>query len=98
MRLLDFQLDQALGWGFQATRLTDEFRFAAYQESRAPETRIILWKKPSGRLVFFTSTKGGNPEPGDVIVSFAPPRPEKNATSTVRLTEKPDSDAPLPPE
>ena len=98
MRLLDFQLDQALGWGFQATRLTDEFRFAAYQESRAPETRIILWKKPSGLLVFFTSTKGGNPEPGDVIVSFAPPRPEKNATSTVRLTEKPDSDAPLPPE
>jgi len=98
MRLLDFQLDQALGWGFQATRLSDEFRFADYQASRSAETRIILWKKPSGRLVFFTSTKGGNPEPGDVVIAFAPPRAEKNASPPPRLTEEPDLSMPLPPE
>jgi NhaP-type Na+/H+ or K+/H+ antiporter len=98
MRLLDYQLDQALGWGFQATRLTDEFRFTAYQESRAPETRIILWKKPSGRLVFFTSTKGGTPEPGDVVIAFAPPRPEKTTAASHGLTRTTESPIPLPPE
>lgn len=97
MRLLDFQLDQALGWGFQATKLTETFRFAAYRESRAPETRLILWKKPSGRLVFFTSTKSGTPEPGDVVISFGPPRPEKSQPSE-RLTEMPDGPVQLPPE
>ncbi len=98
MRLLDFQLDQALGWGFQATKLTDEFRFAAYQESRSAETRIILWKKPSGKLVFFTTSKRGNPEPGDIVIAFGPPRQDKTTPVTPRLTEKPEGVATLPPE
>lgn len=98
MRLLDFQLDQALGWGFQATRITEEFRYAAYKENRAPETRVILWKKPSGRLVFMTSTKSGSPEPGDVVIAFGPPKTEKNAGLHERLTERPDGPVTLPPE
>jgi NhaP-type Na+/H+ or K+/H+ antiporter len=98
MRLLDFQLDQALGWGFQATRITEEFRYASYKESRAPETRVILWKKPSGRLVFLTSTKAAHPEPGDVVIAFGPPRTEKTAANQERLTERPEEGAQVPPE
>jgi NhaP-type Na+/H+ or K+/H+ antiporter len=62
------------GWTFQSTRLTEEFDWQTYVESRLEEARIILWRKPDGSLVFETNSNGTQPQKGDVILSFAPSR------------------------
>ena len=76
LRSLDFQLEHIRGWGFQATRITEEFSYQDYLDSRAEGARVILWRKPAGKLVFRVATDKGNPEAGDLVISFAPPRTE----------------------
>jgi hypothetical protein len=80
LRSLDFQLEHIRGWGFQATRITEEFSYQEYLDNRAEGARVILWRKPSGKLVFRAATEKSNPEPGDLVISFAPPRAEKKST------------------
>jgi hypothetical protein len=80
LRSLDFQLEHIRGWGFQATRITEEFSYQEYLDSRAEGARVILWRKPSGKLVFRATTEKSSPEPGDLVISFAPPRAEKKST------------------
>lgn len=77
LRSLDFQLEHIRGWGFQTTRITEEFSYQQYLDSRAEGARVLLWRKPSGRLVFRAATEKSSPEPGDLVISFTPPRPEK---------------------
>ena len=74
---LDFRLLQRRirnEWGFQSTRMTDEYDYAAFQEHRSENTRIVLWKRPDGQIVFATNSKGTSPQKGDVVLSFAPPK------------------------
>ncbi|MCI5074229.1 sodium:proton antiporter [Oricola sp.] len=68
-----------MGWSFQSTRLTDEFTFEDYLESRPEDTRVILWRKPDGALIFHCNCNGSKPHPDDEILSFAPPRPADKA-------------------
>ncbi len=77
LRSVDFQLEHFRGWGFQVTRITEEFSYQHYLDSRAEGARVLLWRKPSGKLVFRATTDKSNPEPGDLVISFAPPRAEK---------------------
>ncbi len=77
LRSVDFQLEHFRGWGFQVTRITDEFSYQHYLDSRVAGARVLLWRKPSGKLVFRATTDKSNPEPGDLVISFAPPRAEK---------------------
>lgn len=76
LRSLDFQLEHIRGWGFQTTRITEEFSYRQYLDSRAEGARVLLWRKPSGKLVFRAATEKSNPEAGDLVISFAPPRTE----------------------
>ncbi|PHP67575.1 sodium:proton exchanger [Zhengella mangrovi] len=79
----DFQVNIARGWGIQATRLSEEFTFDKYLETRAEGTRMILWRKPSGQLVFASTTgKDVVPQAETVILSFAPPKADGQARST----------------
>jgi NhaP-type Na+/H+ or K+/H+ antiporter len=91
LRLIDFLLAHANRWGFQATRITEEFSYEAYLESRGAGTRVILWRKPSGRLVFLTTAKKATPERGDTVIAFGPPRPVKPKEPP---KEPPTEDAP----
>ncbi|MDA1040230.1 MAG: sodium:proton antiporter [Planctomycetota bacterium] len=77
LRSVDFQLEHFRGWGFQVTRITEEFSYQHYLDSRVAGARVLLWRKPSGKLVFRATTDKSNPEPGDLVISFAPPRAEK---------------------
>jgi len=77
LRILDFQFDHIRGWVFQATRITDEFTYTNYIENRVEGARVLFWQKPSGKLFFRTTTEKSHPEPGDLIISFTPPRQEK---------------------
>ena len=59
------------GWTFQATKLTEEFDYDAYLNSRAEEAIVLLWAKPSGKLVFAAGATG-TPSTDDRIISFTP--------------------------
>ncbi|HDZ73454.1 MAG TPA: sodium:proton antiporter [Aurantimonas coralicida] len=74
------------GWTFQATRLTDEFGYERFAETRPEETHVLLWIKPSESLVFAASEGSGEPDEGDTIISFGPPRPEREQDKIVKAT------------
>ena len=59
------------GWTFQATKLTEEFDYDAYLNSRAEEAIVLLWVKPTGKLVFAAGATG-TPSTDDRIISFTP--------------------------
>tara|TARA_R110000751_G_scaffold249930_1_gene349557 strand:- start:16929 stop:18758 length:1830 start_codon:yes stop_codon:yes gene_type:complete len=62
---------ESTGWTFQVTTLTADFGYEAYLQSRREDTIILLWVKPSGRLVF-ASTANSDPSADDRILSYAP--------------------------
>ncbi|TFF18727.1 sodium:proton antiporter [Jiella endophytica] len=78
------------GWTFQATRLTAEFRLEQFHESRPEGTLPVLWIKPSHEIVFAVGEGAGEPATGDTIISFGPPRAEREQEKIVRgtLTER----------
>ncbi|PWV99215.1 sodium/proton antiporter (CPA1 family) [Hoeflea marina] len=63
------------GWTFQITRLTDEFNWDTYQQTRADNAMIMFWIKPSGAIIF-ASVSGSKPQANDRVLSFALPRDE----------------------
>ena len=74
------------GWNFQATRLTDEFSYEKFVETRAEGTQILLWIKPSSALVFAASEGSGDPVEGDTIISFGPPRADRDQEKIAKAT------------
>ena len=78
------------GWAFQATRLSEEFGIAEFHETRPDGTLPILWIRPSQEIIFAAGEGAGEPAAGDVIVSFGPPRAEREQEKIVRgtLTER----------
>ncbi|HEX2020284.1 MAG TPA: sodium:proton antiporter [Aurantimonas sp.] len=74
------------GWNFQATRLTDEFEYSRFLETRSEGTHVVLWIRPSGSLVFAASQGSGTPSEGDTIISFGPRRAEREHEKIVKAT------------
>ena len=60
------------GWGFQGTKLSDEFSFSDYLDTRCPETQLILWAKPNGNLIFRNVAVDMEPKSGDLLIAFGP--------------------------
>ncbi|MEN3794616.1 sodium:proton antiporter [Fulvimarina sp. MAC3] len=75
------------GWVFQSTRLTEEFDYDDFHEERPPETQVILWIKPSGAIIFATVEGAGDPVTGDRLISFTPPRQDRNREKIEKATE-----------
>ena len=74
------------GWTFQITRLTAEYGFDAYLNSRPEGAIVLLWIKPSGAIVF--ASAGGKPAEGDRILSFAVPKDEARADAAEASARK----------
>jgi len=65
---------QAEGWVFRRTRLSEQFRLADARETLPDAAQMMLLLRPSGQMRFFTHASAPEPQPGDTIVSFGPPR------------------------
>lgn len=72
------------GWTFQATRLTEEFPLEKFTETRPEGTHIVLWVRASGTLIFAAAEGSGMPALGDTIISFGPPRAEREREKIAR--------------
>lgn len=61
------------GWAFTATKLTEEFDFNDFQETRPKNTVILLWVDGAGLITFEQGRNTSEPAAGDTIISFGPP-------------------------
>ncbi|MEO0544548.1 MAG: sodium:proton antiporter [Pseudomonadota bacterium] len=87
MTLRDLKAHIRENWVFQSTRLTDEYTYEQFTEARMDGSRMILWRKPDGRLVFASNCAGAKPQANDVILQFTPPKPAKQENGK----QKPDT-------
>lgn len=69
----------ASGWEFTRTRLTEEFDFADFLESRPTETVVLFVIKPNGRIEPAPNPKRTKFAVDDYLFSFGPPAESKRS-------------------
>lgn len=77
------------GWSFRKTRISDQFDFADAKAVLPDDADMLLLLRKNGTLRFFTHASRPTPQPGDVIVSYAPPKlREPDATTENEIGEE----------
>ncbi|MGB5210831.1 MAG: sodium:proton antiporter [Gammaproteobacteria bacterium] len=77
------------GWVFSRTRLTDSYTYSEFLGDADSRALQILLVKDDGRSLFLSPQQELEPGPGDVLVSYGPPR---QAESTVPAASPPLED------
>jgi hypothetical protein len=83
----DVQQHQREGWEFRRTTMSEKFALDDAKITLSDAANMLLIVKPDGRMRFFTHASAPEPQLGDTIISYSPPRrprPEK----AVRRKEK----------
>ena len=62
------------GWAFRKTRISDQFDFEAAQAHLPDDADMLLLVRKNGALRFFTHASRPTAQPGDVVISYAPPK------------------------
>ncbi|MFB0611792.1 cation:proton antiporter [Aurantiacibacter poecillastricola] len=70
----DVQQRQMEGWVFRRTKLSEKFDLDDARDTLPEAASMLLLVKPEGDLRFFTHAAEPEPQPGDTIISYAPPR------------------------
>ncbi|WP_328804911.1 cation:proton antiporter [Parasphingopyxis marina] len=66
------------GWVFTRTKITEKFGIEDLKANLDEEALLVCVMKPSKKLLFFSTDARPVIEPGDIVVSYAPPEtPEK---------------------
>ncbi len=92
----DVHLRQMEGWVFRKTKLSDQFKLEDAEEMLPEAANMLLILSPSGDLRFFTHASTPEPEAGDTIVSFSPPRESTSDVATVKNNGKSSDERPQP--
>jgi len=75
------------GWVFTRTKLSDEYTFDSYLESRAEDAELLTDIKADGSLSFSTVAVRPKGKAGDILLSFAPEKANSEETER-RKAEK----------
>jgi len=62
-------------WVFTRTKITGKYGLEDLRKNLDPEAALICVMKPDRRLLFFSTDARPIVEPGDIVVSYAPPEP-----------------------
>lgn len=98
----DVQQRQQEGWVLRRTKLSEQFDIDAARETLPDAANMLLLIKPDGKLRFFTHASAPEPQPGDAIISFSPPRERteekaaRNAERNAARKRTPDDPEPEP--
>ena len=65
---------QAQGWVFRKTRLSEQFNLEDAELMLPEAANMLLLLRANGSLRFFTHAAAPEPQAGDIIISFSPPR------------------------
>ena len=74
LSVADVHERQMDGWVFRRTKLSDQFNLEDARETLPEAANMLLLIRPNGDLKFFTHASAPEPQQGDTIVSFSPPR------------------------
>jgi NhaP-type Na+/H+ or K+/H+ antiporter len=69
----ELQMRVAAGWSFGRTRITEVFGYEAYRARLSDGAEPVAVMKPDKRLLLFSTTQRPVVEPGDMMLTFAPP-------------------------
>lgn len=67
------------GWQFSRTRLTDSYTYSEFLGDADSRALQVLLLKADGRSLFLSPQQEVEPESGDTLVSFGPPRQPETA-------------------
>jgi hypothetical protein len=82
------------GWVFTRTKITEKFGIEDLKINLDEEALLLCVLKPSKKLLFFSTDARPVIEPGDIVVSYAPPEtPEKQRAQHEKKDQHPK---PLP--
>lgn len=76
------------GWSFRKTRISERFDFDALKAVLPQGADLLLLLRPNGVLRFFTHASRPVPEPGDIVLSYAPPDPDAAETRRAKRARK----------
>lgn len=91
----DVQQRMLEGWVFRRTRLSQQYDLADARDNLPAAANMLLLVKPGGELRIFTHASRPEPEAGDTIVSFSPPRAAAEQAQAARRRRK-SADKPQP--
>jgi NhaP-type Na+/H+ or K+/H+ antiporter len=74
-------------WRFQKTSFSENFDYAAFKAQAPPEAMAVLLRRADGSLRLLSAEDTPQPKPGDVLLSFVPPK-----TATVRNADAKTAD------
>lgn len=78
---------QKEGWIFRRTKLSEQFNMEDMLGTLPDQANMLLLLKPTGELRFFTHALTPEPQPGDTIISFSPPRDAVEEKAARRAAE-----------
>ena len=82
---------QQEGWVFRSTKLSEQFNMEDALGTLPEAANMLLLLKPDGEMRFFTHALTPEPQPGDIVISFSPPRDtveEKVARNSARSDKR----------
>ncbi|MBH5321500.1 cation:proton antiporter [Aurantiacibacter sediminis] len=84
----EVQQRQSEGWVFRYTKLSEQFNLEDALNTLPESADMLMLMKPNGELVFFTHAAAPEPQPGDSIISFTPPREKSEERIAKKTTKK----------
>ncbi len=78
------------GWDFRKTRLSEKYGLEDARKELPDEAEILVLVRDGGKLHFFSHASRPKPQPGDTVVSYAPPR--ETAKARAKKTPPPKGD------
>ena len=83
----DVQQRQREGWVFRRTKLSQQYNLEDMLDSMPDQANMLLLLKADGEMKFFTHALAPEPQEGDTIISFSPPRPQTEEKQARRAAE-----------
>ena len=84
----DVRQRQQEGWVFRRTKLSEQFNMEDALGTLPEQANMLLLLKPSGEMKFFTHALTPEPQAGDTIISFSPPREQKQERTAKRSADE----------
>ena len=88
----DVRQRQQEGWVFRRTKLSEQFDIQDARDKLPEAANMLLLIRPDGELAFFTHAAAPEPQAGDQVISFSPPR-EQSEEKAARRAERAEKQA-----
>ena len=88
LSVTDVHQRQMDGWVFRKTKLSEQFDIDDARETLPEAANMLMLLRPTGRMRFFTHAAAPEPQAGDTIVSFSPPRQKTVEQNEARKARK----------